>query len=165
MRKIVKESLIQEAYGAGFSMTSGGFRGGMGGLSRGGFGGANNMGGPNMMYTYEIKPLNHTLEQKPSSIDIDTNEIKIGSISLGNPVKSNANPTDKKIKGVVQQIVKTNDNSIKYYIVFDEANAMPVKTEPLGAELIIHAPIEYYDSKEIAYGQRRIKSFVRESIK
>ena len=165
MRKILKESLIQEGYGAGFSMASGGFRGGMGGLSRGGFGGANNMGGPNMMYTYEIKPLNHTLEQKPSSIDIDTNEIRIGSIIIGNPVKSNANPEDKKIKGVVQQIVKTNDNSIKYYIVFDEATAMPVKIEPLGAELVIHAPVEYYDSKEIGYGERRIKSFVRESIK
>ena len=67
MKKLVRESLIKESYGAGFSMSSGGFRGGMGGITRGGFGGANNMGGPNMMYTYEIKPLNHSLEQRPTT--------------------------------------------------------------------------------------------------
>ena len=47
MIKIVKETLY-EAYGAGFSQSSG-FRGGMGGTSRGGFGGAWNAGGANSM--------------------------------------------------------------------------------------------------------------------
>lgn len=144
-------------------MSSGGFRGGMGGITRGGFGGANNMGGPNMMYTYEIKPLNHSLEQRPTTADIEINEIKVGSMITGNPVKSNANPGNTKIKGIVQQIVKTDNNSIKYYIVFDEATATSVKIEPLSAQLVVNAPMASYNSVETnRYRPRR--SFVRESI-
>ena len=149
MKKIVKESLIKEGYGAGFSFTggfAGGFRGGLGGTTRGGFGGSSNLGGPNMMYTYEIKPLNHTLEQRPT-VDAETRaeSILLGSKISGYPVRSNITPNEKKrIKGIVWKIEKTENDAIKYYVVIDEATQKPVKIDPLTACLIIHEPVEYY---------------------
>lgn len=151
--KTVQDTLNEYAYGAGFSMSSGGhFSGGMSGTTRGGFGGAWNMGGPNMMYTYEIKPLNHTLEQKPV-IDIDPNveQIYVGSKIRGTVVRSNATPEKKKIVGIVHKIVQTDNGSIKYYIVQDQATQEHVKIDPLTAELIIHEPVEYYfDNTDMA---------------
>ena len=144
MRKLVKESLIQEGYGAGFSM-SGGFRGGMGGTTRGGFGGAYNAGGPNSMYTYEVKPLNHSLEQPPTSKIDQIYSIKIGSRIAGSPVLSNAYPDGKKrVKGIVQQIVQTDNGAIKYYVIQDEATQTPIKVDPLTVSLIVFEPVRYY---------------------
>jgi len=172
--KIVREYL-QEGYGAGFSFTGGAIRG-MGGTNRGGFGGANNLGGPNMMYTYEIKPLNHTLEQKPqadTSIDMAkvTPDIQLGSKIKGEPVRSNAYPNKQTIIGIIQQIIKTDDSAIKYYIVRDEATQQMVKIDPLTAELILHDPVEYYSASDVIPSRRnqKIKMFrkngvVRESI-
>jgi len=159
--KIVRES-ISEGYGAGFSMSS--FKGGMGGTTRGGFGGASNLGGPNLMYTYEIKPLNHTLEQKPT---IDANsqveQIQIGSKIRGLPFKSNATPDEKHITGMVHQIAQTNDDAIKYYVVFNQANQELVKLDPLTCKLLIYDPVEYYD--DISLTTDNIQSHRKEKIK
>lgn len=134
---------LLEGYGAGFSFTGGAVKG-MGGTSRGGFGGANNLGGPNMMYTYEVKPLNHTLEQKPSDVGDQVSKVQIGSKVSGLPFRSNANPTPKRISGIIQKIVKTENNSLKYYIIQDELTQNFVKIDPLSTSLIIHEPVEYY---------------------
>ena len=157
--RLVKESLY-EANGAGFSM-SGGFRGGMGGTTRGGFGGAANMGGANSMYTYEIKPLNHTLEQKPTQATQQTSIISIGSKITGTPVASNVFPDKKrKITGIVNRIEETDDGSIKYYIIQDEATQNLVKIEPLSANLIMNEPIVNYQGYDNSLPSRR-----REKIK
>jgi len=172
MSKIVRESLIQEGYGTGFSFTGGAIKG-LGGTSRGGFGGAGNLGGPNMMYTYEIKPLNHTLEQLPTVTSDQTEQIQIGSKIRGEVVRSNATPTKKRITGIVHKIEKTDDNSIKYYVVQDEATQLHVKIDPLTANLITHEPVEYYqDATDNVPSKRKEKlkdvtknnKLVRESI-
>ena len=162
--KILRESLI-EGYGAGFSFTGGTIKG-MSGGTRGGFGGANNFGGPNMMYTYEIKPLNHTLEQKPTVDTMDQVEtIQIGSRISGYPVRSNATPDiQKKITGLVHKIAKSPDGSIKYYIIFDEANQTQAKVDVLSASLIIHDPIEYYQDQIYATRSRRMEKMKRTRI-
>jgi len=171
MRKIVKESLIKEGYGAGFSMTggfSGGFRGGLGGTTRGGYGGALNYGGPNMMYTYEVKPLNHTLEQLPT-VDVNSQieQIQIGSKIKGCPVRSNATPDGKKkIVGIVHKMVLSDNGAIKYYIVQDEATQENVKIDPLTAKLMIYEPVEYYyDATDNLPSRRKekIKAYMKES--
>jgi hypothetical protein len=175
---LVREHInIDESYGAGYSFTGGGgYRGGMGGTTRGGFGGASNLGGPNMMYTYEIKPLNHTLEQIPSknSSTYQTPQIQVGSRVKGKPVRSNATPDNKKeVTGYVRKIVTTDNDAIKYYVIQDEATQTYVKLEPLSISLIIAEPIEYYaDSTDVLPSRRREKlrnfkqgkKIVRESI-
>jgi hypothetical protein len=164
---------VEEAYGAGFSMSSGGrFSGGLGGTTRGGFGGASNLGGSNMMYTYEIKPLNHTLEQLPTVAD-NQPEIQIGSMVTGEVVKSNATPDKKKIKGYVRKIVVTDNGAIKYYVVQDEATQTFVKVDPLTITLIIPEPVQYYvDATDTLPSRRKEKlkaamkegKIVRESL-
>ena len=173
MKKIVRENII-ENYGAGFSMSSGGhFSGGLGGTTRGGFGGASNIGGiGNQMYTYEIKALNHTLEQLPTVAD-NQPEIQIGSMVTGEVVKSNATPDKKKIKGYVRKIVVTDNGAIKYYVVQDEATQTFVKVDPLTITLIIPEPVQYYvDATDTLPSRRKAKlkaamkegKIVRESI-
>jgi len=175
-KKLVKESIVQEGYGSGFSFTGGAIKG-MGSTTRGGFGGSNNLGGPNMMYTYEIKPLNHTLEQKPqadTSIDMAsvTPDIQLGSKIKGRPIRSNATPNKQYVVGIIYDIVKTDDSAIKYYVVRNEDNQLLTKIDPLTAELIMHDPVEYYFDATDASPSRRhqkIEKFrkdgvVRESI-
>jgi len=142
--KIVRESLIKESYnGAGYSYMSG-FKGGMGGITRGGFGGALNMGGYNSMYTYEVKPLNHTLEQPPARIQYFP-QISVGSKIYGFVVPSNAYPDGNKIViGTVYKIVKTPNNNIKYYIVLDQNTQKLMKVEPTRAKLITFKPTDYH---------------------
>lgn len=177
MAKLVRENIIEEGYGAGFSMTGGfggGYRGGLGGTSRGGFGGANNLGGPNSMYTYEVKPLNHTLEQKPTDSLEQVETISIGSKIVGCPISSNATPDNKKkIAGIVRKIVNADNGAIKYYIIQDEATQTYVKIDPLTANLITHEPIEYYyDATDSLPSRRKEKiraynktgKIVRESL-
>lgn len=167
--KIVKESLIQEGYGAGFSVSS--FRGGAGGTGRGGFGGASNLGGPNTMYTYEIKPLNHTLEQRPTmDANSQVEEIQLGSKIVGLPIRSNATPDKKEITGIVMKIKQTDDGAMKYYVVMDQDTQQEAHIDPLTAKLVLHEPVEYYyDATDNVTSSRREKinnrkKVVRESI-
>jgi len=168
MKQLVRESLIDEGYGAGFSMSR---MGGMGGLGKNSFGGASNMGGPNMMYTYSIVPLNHTLEQLPTVTNDQALEIQIGSVITGEAVRSNIYPERKIIKGIVHKIETTNNGAIKYYIVQDEATQNNVKIDPLTATLIIAEPVQYYyDATDTTPSRRQErlnvqkKKLVRESI-
>jgi hypothetical protein len=162
MGKLVRENIIEEGYGAGFSMNS--FKGGLGGTTRGGFGGASNFGGQNSMYTYEVKPLNHTLEQKPT---VDANsqveQIQLGSKIRGIPVRSNATPDRKYVTGLVREIVQTDNGAIKYYIVQNEDNQLPVKIDPLTTKLVIFDPVEYYD--DVSLTTDNITSRREEKIK
>ena len=158
--RTIDETLLKEAYGgafgAGFSM-SGSVRGTGGG--RNGFGGAGNLGGGlNQMYTYEIHPLSHVLEPKPSETFDQIEQLHIGSKVSGKPIKSNAVQYDKKISGIVQAIKTTDDGAIKYYVVFDEATATLVKIDPTTVKLVIEDPVKYFaDTTSDTPSQRRIK--------
>jgi len=165
MIKLVREKLLDEGYGAGFSFTGGAIKG-MGGTSRGGFGGANNLGGPNMMYTYEIKPLNHTLEQLPtvdSTSQVET--IQLGSKISGLAIRSNSTPSKKPVTGIVQDIKQADDGAIMYYVVRDEDTQKLVRLDPLSSEIIIHEPVEYYTgSTENLPSRRKEKMKERKKI-
>lgn len=132
---------IKESMGAGFSMSGGGrsmFRGS-------GYGGGSNLGGGgNSMYTYEIKPLNHTLEPQPSTIDTAVAFMRLGSKISGVPLRTNATPVQRRVQGILKDIVETDDHAVKYYVVFDEATAQLIKVDPTTARLMIEDPIEKY---------------------
>ena len=132
-----KRRFLNESVGAGFSLSSTRmFR------ARGGYGGASNIGGGNSMYTYEIKPLNHTLEPKSSVADTAINYMRLGSKISAVPIRTNATPTQVRIRGILKDIKETENGSIMYYVVFDEATAQMVKCDPLSARLIIEDPVE-----------------------
>ena len=151
--------IVKEGYGAGFSVNNGG----LGGSSRGGFGGAANIGhGGNTMYTYEIKPLNHALEQKPNqNITVGAAAVSIGTKISGIPLRSNATPDKKKIIGIVRKIEQTDDSALKYYVVQDQATQNLVKIDPLTAQVIISEPVEYYGEIDNLPSKRKekIKAF------
>ena len=147
--KIVRESI---GTGAGYSMSS--FAG-----SRGGIGGAGNLGKSNTMYTYEIKPLTHTLEQKPTAsmeqnpTATDNNQmqtIQLGSKITGNLVRSNVTfDANRKVTGIVRDIVKSDMEAIEYYLVFDEESKKLVMVDPLGVHLDIPEPVRFYPTDTI----------------
>ena len=151
--------IVKEGYGAGFSVNNGG----LGGTSRGGFGGASNIGaGGNSMYTYEIKPLNHSLEQRPTTtLATEDRTVSIGTKITGLPLRSNATPDKKKITGIVHIIKQTDDSALMYYVVQDEATQEMVKIDPLTAQVIVAEPVEYYDDVKDMPSRRKekIKAF------
>ena len=132
--KLVKD-LLKEYGGAGFSYGGGSslFPSNRGGQSnRGGFGGASNLGGPNMMYTYEIKPLNKTLE--PEVFTGDGNEIIHTGLDISG---QELNKRDNKLHvGNVLKIVKSENGTLKYYLIFNPKTATPMKIDPTTAMLI-----------------------------
>ena len=73
MRAKTVQEVLDEGYGTGFGGSYGAgysYIGGTRGMisgTRGGFGGANNLGGPNMMYTYEISAVNTNGVEGPKS--------------------------------------------------------------------------------------------------
>ena len=155
--KLVKEALIKEGYGSGFSFTGGSIRG-MGGGTRSGWGSGSNLGGPNMMYTYEIKPLNHTLEPKPTVTSNQVEQLHVGSKVKGKLIKSNAVQYDKEITGILQRMVTTDDGAIKYYVVFDSDTATSVKIDPTTIKLVIEEPVKYFaDATSDTPSERRRK--------
>jgi hypothetical protein len=146
MRAKYVHEVLKEGYGAGFSFTGGN----SGTFSRSsGFGGANNLGGQNSMYTYEIKSLSHTLEQLPTATASQIPQIQVGSRISGNAVRTNATPLKKEITGIVRKIETSNNGALKYYLVQDEATQNYVKIEPLTVKLLIAEPVQYhYDSTD-----------------
>ena len=124
---------VHEWGGAGFSYGSSIFpvnRGGQ--MNRGGFGGANNLGGPNMMYTYEIKPLNRLLQPKPNEVD-DFERIHDGHVIEGEELNKK---NGKILVGTVLQTVYADDGSIKYYVIIDEKDSIKKKIDPTTTQLL-----------------------------
>jgi hypothetical protein len=126
---------INEYGGAGFSYGGGSSmfpvnRGGQ--MNRGGFGGASNLGGPNMMYTYEIKALNRSLQ--PLILNIP----EIETIKIGNDIKGfELNKKDGKLHvGILLRIEKSKNGSLKYYVILNPENNQEMKIDPTTALLV-----------------------------
>ncbi len=131
----MRAKLIKEWGGAGFSYGGSTIfptnRGGQ--MNRGGFGGASNLGGPNMMYTYEIKPLNRLLQPDATEKDTAVEGIHNGHIIEGMEL----NKKDGKIHiGVVMQTVMEDNGEVKYYIILDDSTSMKVKIDPTTSQLL-----------------------------
>lgn len=129
---------INEVGGAGYSY--GGGRS-MFSINRGGgFGGANNMGGPNMMYTYEIKPLTRELQPKPTTDD-GLEKIKVGNTVSGIQL----NKRDKKRHtGTIIKINKNSTNNIiNYYTILDQDTGTIIKIDPTTIDVLSGEDIDY----------------------
>lgn len=133
--KYVKENLI-ESYGSGFSM-SGGMTRGMSGRG-GGFGGASNLGGPNMMYTYSILPLNTLLTQKTIQKNFNIEDIHIGLSIKGKKLNKE---DGKYYSGHVIDIVKTDNGAIKYYLILNDKTSTKIKINPTTATIVSNTPL------------------------
>lgn len=130
----MKKQKINEWGGAGFAMTRSNtgpsYRGG--GVNRGGFGGASNIGGPNSMYTYEIKPLNRTLQPDENDSG-EAEKIQIGNVIKGREINDTSG---KEHKGKLLQIVKDDDDSLMYYEILDQDDAKKYNLDPTDITLI-----------------------------
>jgi len=131
---------VQENWGgggAGYAVWGGGtgrnfgnpsMRGGFAGRGFG-FGGSMNLsGGPNLMYTYAVKPLNTYLQQ-PATPQDDEQYIHVGS-----KIKGKILNTNKDIEGQIIRIEEDEDNNIMYYIVLDKEGRKR-KVDPTSAYL------------------------------
>ena len=135
----MKAKSIQEILnevGAGYAVWGGGSRGGFGNPSQGGvtggrgfgFGSSNNSGGPNMMYTYTVMPLNKSLEP-PASDTMDEPIIHTGSVIKGTVLGGE----DAHVIGQVLRIEKDHDGNISYYQVLDPETSTKVNIDPTSA--------------------------------
>lgn len=136
--------------GAGYAVYGGG-GGGFGNPSLGGrfsgrgtgFGGSANLhGGPNLMYTYEVKPLTQTLQQPPTPQD-DEQYIHVGSKIKGNIINS-----AKEIEGNILAIEEDDDNNVKWYLVLDE-EGIKQKVDPTTAYLVEPEDIVDYSVRDV----------------
>ena len=140
-KNVAKESLEEAVGGAGFAVYGGGFGGrGFGNPSvpvggrnfgRGfGFGSSQNLsGGPNLMYTYSVKPLNQYLQQSATTQDDEQ------YIHVGCKVKGVILNTEKEIEGQISFIEKDEDGNIKWYEILDE-KGIKQKVDPTSTYLI-----------------------------
>jgi len=131
----MRAKLIKEYGGAGFSYGGGSSifpvnRGGQ--MNRGGFGGAANLGGPNMMYTYEIKALNRNLQ--PLVMTPPEQE----TIHDGNDVKGyELNKKDDILHvGVLLRTDKAENGSLNYYVILSPETNTMVKLDPTTVVLV-----------------------------
>lgn len=131
----MKAKQVKESYGSGFSMMGGMGRGTSG--RGGGFGGASNLGGPNMMYTYEIKPLNTLLTQKQPKTD-DIEDIHIGLTIRG---KKLGKESEKYYRGHLMNIVKTDRGALKYYEILNDKTGTKIKLNPTTVQIVSNTPL------------------------
>jgi hypothetical protein len=133
--KTIKDTLKESgAGGAGYATWGGGWGRSFGSPSMGGrftgrgFGfGSNSGSGPNVMYTYSIKPLNKTLEPAASD-QLDHEIIHIGSI-----IKGKVLGKDKHMIGQVLKAEQDFENNVKWYLILDPETSTKWKIDPTTA--------------------------------
>jgi len=122
---------VNEWGGAGYSGSA--FPSNRGGqMNKGGFGGALNVGGPNGMYTYEIKALNRTLQPKPNEYS-ESETIHNGHTIEGEELNRK---DGKKHQGILMKTEYTENNQLKYYVIICDKTNRPMKIDPTSAVLI-----------------------------
>ena len=139
MARMVKKEDIEEYLrenfgGAGYAVYGGGGRGGYGNTyGRGsGFGQGSNNGGPNLMYTYDIKPLNQLLQQ-PGTPQGDDRYLHVGSEIAGKVLGKN-----KDVEGKVISIETDEEGNVLHYIIIEPDTAQKLKIDPTSVTLITH---------------------------
>ena len=149
MNLIMRRKKLNEI-GAGYSISGGSYGNSSqvgSGMGRGiggrgiGFGSSGTSGGPNLMYTYSIKSLNHKLEPQVISKELEDEIIGIGSRVTGRILnkfskdkKGKLKP--KKIEGVIEKVIKDDKNNILYYVMLDPRTRMQVKIDPTSVQLV-----------------------------
>lgn len=134
------------AGGAGYAVWGGGWGRNFGNpttnfMGRGfGFGGSQNLsGGPNLMYTYSVKPLGQELQPPPSDV-VDDSDIHVGCLIKGTIFGTD----DERTEGRVLHIERDNDNNIKWFLILDVEDGKKKKIDPTSSYEVI--PSEEDDS-------------------
>jgi len=148
MKKLMRKKSIKE-YGAGYAISGGSYGNphqvgtgiGRGIGHRGmGFGSGSTSGGPNLMYTYSVKPLNHSLE--PQLVGKEEEEaIGPGSKIIGRVLNKFVKDKKGKIKpktieGTIEKVIKDAENNILYYTMIDPKTKERIKIEPTSVQLV-----------------------------
>ena len=126
---------IQENFGgAGYAVYGGGGRGGFGNsYGRGsGFGQGQSSGGPNLMYSYTIKPLNQVLQQ-PGTPQGGERYVHVGS-----EIKGKVLGKDLEVHGKILEIQEDDDNNIQQYVVLNIEDGAKYNVDPTSIELLSH---------------------------
>ena len=138
MEDILKENIGGSVGGAGYAVwggSTGAFTGGgLGQAGRGrGFGGSQNLGGgPNLMYTYSVVPLNQLL-QTPGTPQGDERYIHVGS-----EIKGKILGQDQDIHGKIISAVEDEEGNVLHYLVQDFETAEKHEVDPTSIELQTH---------------------------
>lgn len=122
---------INEWGGAGYSIYGG--NAGYGNASGRGMGfgqSSQNKGGPNLMYTYDVKDLDQKLQQAPTPQDDEK------YIHVGCEIKGISLDTKKKITGKILSEETDNDGNILYYKVINSNTGKSERVDPTSVELI-----------------------------
>jgi hypothetical protein len=143
MTVMIRKSDIEEklrenaggAGGAGYAVWGGGWGRTFGNPSMGGrytgrgfgFGSSsqNLHGGPNLMYTYDVKPLNRMLQPDPTTQDEDMEYIHVGTLVRGKELKTN-----NEVEGKIVHIEEDEENNVSYYEVIDEDEGLKRRLDP-----------------------------------
>ena len=129
------------AGGAGYAVYGGGWGRTFGNPSMGGrfygrgFGFGNRGGstsGPNLMYTYSIKPLDPILQQ-PGTPQGDERYVHVGSEVTGSELNGK-----RDVEGKILSIKEDEDGNILHYVVQDFETAEKVNVDPTSITLITH---------------------------
>lgn len=131
----MRAKTIKENFGgAGYAVYGGGGKGGYGNsLGRGsGFGQGSSNGGPNLMYTYTIKPLNQVLQQAPTPQGAER-YIHAGSEIIGKVLGK-----DIEVQGKILSIKEDEDHNIQHYVVLNVDDGLKYNLDPTTAVLITH---------------------------
>lgn len=109
------------------------------GFSRGrGFGGSMNLGGgPNLMYTYSVKPLTQDMQQPPTPQDAEE------YIHAGSKIRGKILNSKDDITGQIIRVEEDHDNNIKWYLVLDPEDGIQKKVDPTTAYIV--KPEEFVD--------------------
>ena len=136
--KELRESIGGSVGGAGYAVWGGSTGaytgGGIGGAGRGrGFGGSNNLGGgPNLMYTYSVVPLNQLLQPK------GTPQGDERYIHVGSEVQGKVLGKEEEIHGKIISIKDDGEGNILHYVVQDFETAEKHEVDPTSVSLITH---------------------------
>lgn len=133
MLNYAQDALNEYALGAAFSIGGGGQsiypRGRFGMVNRGGFNTSIYGGSNNSMYTYDIVPLNRSLEQRVSSFDERPDAVQIypGETVQGKEL----NRRDEKwIIGLLQKKVMGENGTLLYFEVLDRESSTVKRLDP-----------------------------------
>ena len=130
MRAKKIQETLNEFGGAGYAVYGGGAN--YGNPGRGvGFGQSSaNKGGPNLMYTYDVKDLNQAL-QTPPTTQGDEKYIHVGA-----EAKAKSLETKKRIQGKIVSAKEDTDGNIIHYEILNPKTGQTEKVDPTSIELI-----------------------------
>jgi hypothetical protein len=143
VRKEDLEDVLKEyaggAGGAGYAVYGGGWGRNFGNPSQGGrffgrgFGfGNGSTTGPNLMYTYSVKPLDPILQQ-PGTPQGDERYIHVGSEVIGKEFNG-----DVEIQGKVLSVKEDEEGNIIHYVVQDFDTSEKIEVDPTSVSLVSH---------------------------